>query len=143
LRYAHLAASAFLVFGAGTPRVRALQPVVNYQLQCMGCHLADGSGQAGRVPSIRRSLSTFSRFPAGRSFVVRVPGVAESPLSDGDLAALLNWLAGTMTDVPPGREFHAYTAEEVHALRSKPLTDVRGARARILRAASRARAEAH
>jgi hypothetical protein len=91
---------------------------------------------------MRRSLSTFSRFSEGRSFVVRVPGVALSPLSDADLAALLNWLVYTMTDVPPGREFHAYTAEEVHALRSQPLTDVHRARTRVLRAA-RSRADVH
>src|ERR1700693_3469440 len=79
------------------------QPVVNYQLRCMGCHLPDGSGQPGRVPSIRRSLVLFSASPEGRDYVVRVPGVAQSPLSDEDTAALLNWMARNLSDleVPP------------------------------------------
>src|SRR5664279_3538140 len=41
------------------------QPAVNYQLRCMGCHVADGSGQPGRVPSVRRSLVLFSASPEG------------------------------------------------------------------------------
>src|SRR5665811_733498 len=90
------------------------QPAVNYQLNCMGCHLADGSGQAGRVPSIRRSLVLFSASPEGRNYVVRVPGVAQSPLSDADTAALLNWMARNLSDLqlPPG--FTDYSAVEIH-----------------------------
>src|ERR1700722_10941568 len=75
------------------------QPAVNFQLHCMGCHLADGSGQAGRVPSVRRSLVLFSTSAEGRDYVIRVPGVAQSPLSDEDTAALLNWMTRNLSDV--------------------------------------------
>src|SRR5580692_9203218 len=111
------------------------QPVVNYQLRCMGCHLADGSGQPGRVPSIRRSLVLFSASPEGRDYVIRVPGVAQSPLSDEDTAALLNWMAKNLSDrkVPPG--FVDYSEAEVHGLRVRPLVRVSAVRARLLKAA--------
>jgi hypothetical protein len=112
------------------------QPAVNYQLRCMGCHLADGSGESGRVPSIRRTLVLFSSSSEGRDYVIRVPGVAQSPLSDADTAMLLNWMARNLSDVklPPG--FADYSAAEVHSLRDRPLVRVRGIRARLLSAAT-------
>src|SRR6202042_2326071 len=102
--------AAIALTGALTGSAWGYEPVVNYQLHCMGCHLADGSGQPGRVPSIRRSLVLFSASPQGRDFVVRVPGVAQSPLSNEDTAALLNWMVRTLSDlkVPPG--FQDYSA---------------------------------
>jgi hypothetical protein len=113
----------------------AYQPLVNYQLRCMGCHLTDGSGQPGRVPSIRRSLVLFSATPEGRDYVIRVPGVAQSPLSDEDTAALLNWMARNLSDfkAPPG--FVDYSEAEIHSLRDRPLVRVRAIRARLLKSA--------
>ena len=112
------------------------QPVVNYQLRCMGCHLADGSGQPGRVPSIRRSLVLFSGFSEGRAYVVRVPGVAQSPLSDDETAALLNWMAKNLSDrkVPAG--FIDYSEAEIRGLRGHPLVEVRALRAHLWKAAT-------
>ncbi len=99
----------------------------------MGCHLADGSGEAGRVPSLRRSLVLFSGTPEGRQYVIRVPGVAQSPLSDAEAASLLNWMARNLSDValPPG--FVDYTEAEVKELRSHPLAQVSAMRARLLK----------
>jgi hypothetical protein len=102
----------------------------------MGCHLADGSGESGRVPSIRRTLVLFSTSPQGRNYVIRVPGVAQSPLSDADTAVLLNWMARNLSDVklPPG--FTDYSVAEVHGARDHPLVRVRDLRAHLLRAAT-------
>ena len=114
----------------------AYEPLVNYQLHCMGCHLADGSGQPGRVPSVRRTLVLFSQFPEGRDYVARVPGVAQSPLSNEDTAALLNWMARNLSDVklPPG--VADYSAAEIQAPRTHPLAAVKPIRARLLRTAA-------
>jgi len=113
----------------------AYQPLVNYQLRCMGCHLADGSGQPGRVPSIRRSLVLFSATPEGRDYVIRVPGVAQSPLSDEDTAALLNWMARNLSDVKVPTGFVDYSEAEIHRLRDRPLVRVSAIRARLLNGA--------
>ena len=123
--------AAALAQGAASGAL-AYQPRVNYQLQCMGCHHADGEGEEGKVPSLRRTLVPLSAFPAGRDFVMRVPGVAQAPLSDADVAALLNWLARNLSDVPVPEGFADYTAAEVGRARQHPLAGVRELRARLL-----------
>ena len=129
------AAVTALVFGlTAAGAAQSYQPEVNFQLNCMGCHQADGSGQAGRVPSLRRSLVLFSSFAQGRDYVVRVPGVAQSPLSDRDTAALLNWMARNLSDVALPAGFTDYSEAEVQRLRHHPLAQVRAERARLMRA---------
>jgi hypothetical protein len=129
-------AAVLALYGATLSAAWAYQPLVNYQLRCMGCHLADGSGQPGRVPSIRRSLVLFSTSAAGRDYVVRVPGVAQSPLSDGDTAALLNWMARNLSDLKIPASFADYSAAEVRGLRDHPLVQVSALRARLMNAAA-------
>ncbi|MEP6884732.1 MAG: cytochrome c [Gammaproteobacteria bacterium] len=126
-------AAAFALSCAAANLSWGYQPAVNYQLHCMGCHLADGSGQPGRVPSIRRTLVLFSQSAEGRDYVVRVPGVAQSPLSGAETATLLNWMARNLSDVklPPG--FTDYSAAEIQSLRGHPLVTVKQLRARLLR----------
>ena len=83
--------AALLVAVCGT--AGAFEPAVNYMLQCMGCHTpAHGSGEPGRVPSMRMTLAALAVVPEGRRFLVQVPGSAQSTLSDAELAELLNWM---------------------------------------------------
>lgn len=127
--------AAIALSWAGVNAASAYQPLVNYQLRCMGCHLADGSGQPGRVPSIRRSLVLFSASPEGRDYIIRVPGVAQSPLSDEDTAALLNWMARNLSDLKVPPNFVDYSEAEIRSLRGRPLVRVSAIRARLLNAA--------
>lgn len=125
-------ASALLVAGLAATAAQGYEPRVNYQLHCMGCHLADGAGAADRVPSMRRTLVAFSAIPAGREFLVRVPGAAQSPLSDAELATLLNWMTHNLSDLPAPADFVAYTAAEVGRVRHQPLARVIDERKRLL-----------
>jgi len=115
-----------------TPTVQA-----NYMLNCMGCHLADGSGAAGKVPSVRDSMVILPQSVAGRRYLVQVPGASQSPLSDLELAQVLSWMVRNLSAqaVPP--DFTDFTAAEVASYRSYPLVDVRDTRARLLQAAAR------
>jgi hypothetical protein len=119
---------------AAAGAVRAYQPMVNFQLHCMGCHLGDGSGQPGRVPSLRRSLVTLSMSREGRDYIVRVPGVAQSPLSNEDTAVMLNWMLRNLSDLAVPIGFTDYSAAEIRGLRDRPLTQVKAVRARLLKA---------
>ena len=108
------------------------EPRVNYQLHCMGCHLADGTGETDRVPSVRGTLVPFSMLSDGREYVLRVPGVAQSPLDDAEVAAVLNWMARNLSDIPLPAGFKDYDATEVKALRRQPLAQVKESRSRLL-----------
>ncbi len=128
-----LAAAAGLLASIALPSAGySYEPRVNYELQCMGCHLADGTGESGRVPSVRSTLVPFSMIPEGREFVLRVPGVAQSALTDADIAAVLNWMARQLSDTALPAGFRDYDAGQVHALRGRPLAQVSQARQKLL-----------
>jgi len=110
----------------------AYEPRINYMLQCLGCHGPDARGEPGRVPSIRSTLAPLSRFAAGRRYLLQVPGVALSTLSDQDLAALLNWMIPAFGGVEPG-QFRAFTSAEVARYRREPLVEISATRARLMR----------
>lgn len=119
------------------PKVRTagFRPEVNWQLVCSGCHLADGSGEpALGVPRLKGFVGKFLRVKGGREYLIRVPGAAQSPLTDAQLAALMNWIltqriAGASTPA----DFQPYTAQEVGMLRQQPLMRVRARRQTLLR----------
>jgi hypothetical protein len=132
-----LAGIVIIAFGpAVVDAAGSYAPAVNYQLQCMGCHRDDGSGETGRVPSMRRSLALLSATPEGRDYVIRVPGVAQSPLSSEDTAALLNWMMRNLSDLAVPAGVADYSAAEVQRSRVHPLAQVKSLRSRLLRAAA-------
>jgi len=101
-------------------------------LQCQGCHLADGSGAPGSVPSLRDLVGRFLAVEGGREFLVRVPGSSQSALDDDRLAAVLNWLIREFDPSSATEGFVPFDAAEVARVRRPPLTDVEGERARLL-----------
>ena len=111
---------------------RAFEPSVNYMLQCMGCHTPDGRGEPGRVPSVRNTLVPLASTPAGRKFLIQVPGAAQSHLSDADLAEVLNWMVTHLSAQPAPSDLKKFTAAEVAASRHTPLTAVTEVRKRLL-----------
>lgn len=116
---------------ANAPDPEKLSPRMNYVLHCQGCHLPDGSGMKGKVPDMRGELGLFARLPEGRDYIGRVPGVANSHLSDAQLARVLNWLVLEMGPAGAG-PFKPYSAEEVGKLRRNRLQGVRAIRERLL-----------
>jgi hypothetical protein len=127
----------------GAARLWAAQPLrltppvqANYMLNCMGCHLADGSGAEGKVPSVRDSMAALSQSTAGRRYLVRVPGSAQSPLSDLELAQVLSWMVRNLSAPPVPSDFRDFTAAEIARYRRSPLVNVRATRARLLAAAA-------
>lgn len=112
--------------------VKTNSPRSLYVLHCAGCHGMDGAGsERGQVPDMRR-LSEFLKRPDGRRFLVQVPGVMGSGLSDENVAQVTNWvLTNLVTDINR-RTFVPYTAQEVANARANPLKDVMATRARLL-----------
>ena len=119
------------------PLARA-DPQTDYMLTCRGCHGPDGRGIADGAPSFRDSVGKFLWVPGGREYLVRVPGTAQSELSDARTAALLNWILREFSPNELPASFAPYTADEVARLRRVPLADVTVVR-RALTAAIAAR----
>ena len=102
-------------------------------LYCMGCHGAQAEGVPGKVPPLAHSLGLFMRSAGGRNYVLRVPGAANSALSDAQLAAVLNWLAQEFNSGELTAEVPMFTTAEVTSLRHSPLASVSAARREVVR----------
>ena len=129
LRFAVMAVGGLSVLGCGPLRA---SPFEDYALHCMGCHGTRAEGVPGKVPPLAHSLGQFLRSPAGRNYVLRVPGAANSALSDAQLAAVLNWLVKEFNtaDVAPGTP--GFTTEEVTRWRHSPLDSVLATRQSVV-----------
>jgi len=114
--------------------VGAYAPNVEYALNCQGCHRADGAGTPGSVPPLAGSVARFLAAPGGREYLAQVPGVAQAPLDDATLAAVMNWMLEKFDHAHLPAGFVPYDAAEIGRLRTKPLTDVESVRRRLLEA---------
>lgn len=105
----------------------------HWTMNCQGCHLADARGSKGGAPNMNGEVARFLAVEGGRDYLVRVPGVALSPLQDNDLANLLNWMLYEFDGEHMPPEFNPYTSEEVAMLRADPLvTEASGRRNELL-----------
>jgi mono/diheme cytochrome c family protein len=109
-------------------------PQQDYVLYCMGCHGAQAEGVPGKVPPLAHALGRYMRLPEGRNYILRVPGAANSALSDAQLAAVLNWLAQTFDGDELSSEVPLFTAAEVTSQRHSPLPSVLATRREVVRA---------
>jgi len=103
--------------GVGDAR-RAWQ---NWTMNCQGCHRVDGTGSAGTSPSLAGTVGRFVSVPGGREYLGRVPGVATSPLSNADLAEVVNWMLWRFDKEHLPSTFQPFTAAEIGQLRTQPL----------------------
>jgi len=109
---------------AATGASARARPAEHYALHCSGCHGPGGRGTPGTTPSLH-GLAALAATPEGRAYLARVPGVAQAPLDDADLAALLDWVLARFSDAAPVRP---WSAAEVGRLRDRPLRDPAAAR---------------
>ena len=126
-----VAAVAGVGFAGGRPAASETPPI-NYMLQCQGCHLADGSGSPMGVPALLDTVGKFLRVPRGREYLVRVPGSAQAPISDSELAQLLNWIIRRFGPREIAADFLPFAQSEVARYRDRPLTDVVAMRAELV-----------
>jgi len=132
LRFA--AACAFVVACAFAAAAAQASPQQYYILFCMGCHGPQAEGVPGKVPPLANSLARYMRTAAGRNYILRVPGAANSVLTDAQLAGVLNWLAQTFDGEELDKSHAAlFTTEEVTGLRHSPLQSVLATRSAVVR----------
>ena len=126
LLFAAAAASIFVTVAHASPQQ-------DYILYCMGCHGPQAEGVPGKVPPLAHALGRYMRSPAGRNYVLRVPGAANSALSDAQLAGVLNWLAQTFDAQELSSDVPLFSAAEVTSQRHSPLPSVLATRREVVR----------
>lgn len=108
---------------------------VNYELQCAGCHLSDGSGsRANDTPRMKDFVGNFIKVEGGREFLVRVPGMSQSALNDAQLADLINWIMRRdgMAGKSMPDNYQPYTEAEVAAVRHEAMLNLPHTRAGLI-----------
>lgn len=110
---------------------RAEPPSELYMLNCWGCHRPNGEGIPGTAPPLRGAVD-FLRVPGGREYLISVPGVALSPLSNEQAAAVMNWILKSFSKDRLPAEFKPYSADEIAKARTTHLLDIKKARAELV-----------
>lgn len=93
-----------------------------YLLHCSGCHGDDGAGsRTGGIPSLRL-IKSFTSDADGRKYIMQVPGIVNSGLSNKDIAAVVNYVVTRWGQ--PGVPFQLFSEEEVNELRATEIDDI-------------------
>jgi hypothetical protein len=128
-----LAARALLLalLPVTVPLHAADDPRSDYLMHCSGCHLPDGSGYSPVVPTLQGVTGRMAGTAAGRDYLVRVPGVAQAPVSDATLTALLNWMLVEFSGATLPVDFQPLTVAEVAESRRVLLANPQSLRAKL------------
>jgi len=106
------------------PAARLPAAQVAYLTSCGGCHGIEGKSAPGAVPTLRGLTGSFLCTRQGRDFIIRLPDVALTPLSDRKLTEVMNFVVFDLgAPVAGGGKASPYTVAEVSRLRRHPLTD--------------------
>ncbi len=123
---------ALLLGSLGIQAAGSYSPRTNYILMCQGCHLADGAGTPEKVPALKNEVGRFLRVAGGREYLIQVPGTSQSPLTDKEVAAVLNWILENFSSTELPAEFTPYTTAEVARYRYEPLANAGEVRAGLI-----------
>jgi hypothetical protein len=104
-----------------------------YVLNCQGCHGARGEVANDDIRPLAFAFSTFTQTTRGRAYLVRIPGIANAPLADGELTKLLNYLAAQWRPSIRNGKVPKFNESTVSTLRQKPLQDIDVERAALIR----------
>lgn len=126
LNTSFLAVLLAVLFTALLSSLASADPRANYLLHCGGCHLENGEGTLPEVPDLRHDLDWLAQTAEGRSYLTRVPGASQVPLSDEKLAEVFNWIFDTF--YPPESVIPPFSGEEISHTRGLPLWDPLSAR---------------
>ncbi len=104
----------------------------NYVLFCGGCHGDAGRGVLHKVPALAGKIGRYLHVDGGREFLIRVPGVANSQLSDAAAAAVMNLCLEKFTAPAERAGIAPYTAADIAAARRQPMLEVERVRHALL-----------
>jgi mono/diheme cytochrome c family protein len=100
------------------------KPQSNYLLGCGGCHGENGISNSKLVPDLNDQVGYYLNVPEGREYLVRLPNVAFSIMSDQELTDVLNFMVFRIGGASVPARAAPYTVDEVARLRKRPLNEV-------------------
>lgn len=97
----------------------------NYVEHCGGCHGIQGDAAPADLPSLRGRVGWFMCTAEGRAYLLHLPNVARSRITDNDdLADLLNFMVFGLGGASTPKDARPFTGAEVARERAFPLTSL-------------------
>jgi hypothetical protein len=126
-RWLSLAAAALVTVGAAAAAVEPALTVApppypremdlpqsNYVEHCGGCHGIQGDAAPANLPTLRGRVGWFMCTPEARAYLMRLPNVARSRITDDqDLAELLNFMVFGLGGSSVPKAAKPFTGDEV------------------------------
>lgn len=112
----------------------------DYVENCGGCHGVQGSSAPAQLPELRDRVGYFMCTPEGRAYLIRLPNVAHSRITDNQqLADLVNFVVFRIGGPSTPADAIPFTADEVARERKFALssTSLKAERARRVEASIR------
>jgi len=104
----------------GLPELTVAQS--DYVEHCSGCHGMQGNSAPAQIPVLRDRVGYFMCTREGREYLIRLPNVAYSAISDNqELADMMNFVVFGLGGNSAPRGARPFTAGEVAQLRQKAL----------------------
>jgi len=105
---------------AGLPELTGAQS--DYVEHCSGCHGMQGNSAPAEIPVLRDRVGYFMCTKEGRDYLIRLPNVAYSAISDNqELAEMMNFVVFGLGGNSAPKGTKPFTAAEVAALRKRAL----------------------
>jgi mono/diheme cytochrome c family protein len=130
----YLARGAVVLAAIVAAAAHAATPLPSlYTLHCSGCHGEDGKGAPARgIPNLK-DAGRYLAIPIGRQYLIEVPGVSQSVLSDELAAQLLNYILDRFSRDQLPTPFIPYSAEEVAKYRADKASDAPSRREAVIK----------
>ncbi len=97
----------------------------DYVEHCGGCHGVQGDAAPANLPSLRGRVGWFMCTPETRAYLLRLPNVARSRITDNEeLADLLNFMIFGLGGASTPQGTRPFTGAEVASGRANPFTSV-------------------
>jgi hypothetical protein len=117
---------AAMLFAAATSAAAAIPelttPQSDYVEYCSGCHGMQGNSAPAEIPVLRDRVGYFMCTREGRDYLIRLPNVAYSAISDDqELADMMNFVVFGLGGASAPKGTKPFTAAEVKRLRARAL----------------------
>jgi hypothetical protein len=105
---------------AGLPELTG--PQSDYVEHCSGCHGMQGNSAPAEIPVLRDRVGYFMCTKEGREYLIRLPNVAYSAITDNqELAEMMNFVVFGLGGNSAPKGAKPFTAAEVARLRTRAL----------------------